>query len=95
MKTPVKSETLATAASLTCLRIHNRVVSRTSGGTAGNTYPGSFDCEIVKKNTGNANHDKKNSDVDPFHGVRFRSRSTEASMAEKDHGKIETNTTGM
>jgi len=95
MKTPVKSEALATAESPKCLRAHDRVASRTSGDTAGNTYPGSLDREIAKKNTGNANHDKTNSDVDPLHGVRFRSTSAEASRAKKDHGKIETNITGM
>jgi hypothetical protein len=57
-------------------------------------YPGSFDCEIVKKNTVNADKDRRNQDVDPLTGRLRRNKSTKPSTARSDHGKIERNIIG-
>src|SRR5713101_9835493 len=86
---PVRSELPASSQSRLSLRAHTPVVSRTRGGTAGNTYPGSFDCEIVKKNTVKKYQDSRNQDIDPFAGRFRRNKSTKPSTATNDHGKIE------
>jgi hypothetical protein len=72
-------------------RLHQSVVSKMRGGTAGSTYPGSFEWEIVKKNTVNPNQDKRNHDGELIEGVFRLSISIRTTVVKSNQGKIERN----